>query len=324
MWIFKLCQNCEKLKPGLKGWICNLCKVRNPSESNIRCKECYNFRNSVIARGQDYWSCKKCKAANSVLISICGGCGALNDNFEKPKVDSRYDALESKMWTCTKCKNLNSVRYDECIKCQNPNSYVTPKKEPQRVLISNKKPAEEQYLNEIEEKRDYLKRPLVDTHLIQQREEIKNKKEQKYLEWKCTYCFLTNEGKNPYCSNCRKNKTDNAKQKQNQNSAWTCPKCNYENMLEICVGCCAEKPAPEKVSRPSIAARAKRCSECSKELSIINCPKCKKPTRISEACIYCSASLAEVKKCYSCEDGENLSAPKASQSKYSYLSYGRK
>lgn len=74
---WEVCKKCEKIKPGLKGWVCSLCKLRNESQSIVKCKGCNNCKNSKVDMGQDYWICKDCGTSYSLTKSICDNCIAV-------------------------------------------------------------------------------------------------------------------------------------------------------------------------------------------------------------------------------------------------------
>lgn len=119
---WEICQKCNEIKPGLGGWVCNFCKIRNPDNFSRRCEGCNNYKDDKVALGQNYWSCKSCNTANSDNIFRCEVCGEIksdNMNFGY-KFENRLKSEASKheKWTCTKCLTQNSIILDKCSNCR--------------------------------------------------------------------------------------------------------------------------------------------------------------------------------------------------------------
>ncbi|OMJ76593.1 hypothetical protein SteCoe_24002 [Stentor coeruleus] len=119
---WEICQKCNEIKPGLEGWVCNFCKVRNPDKFSYKCIGCGNSKNSKIVLGQDYWSCKSCNTANSDMVYICEECGEFKDsvmNF-RYKFQSKFkpEVEKSDTWKCKNCQTQNFVLQVKCSYCK--------------------------------------------------------------------------------------------------------------------------------------------------------------------------------------------------------------
>ncbi|OMJ75802.1 hypothetical protein SteCoe_24982 [Stentor coeruleus] len=129
---WEICEKCYKTKPKLRDWDCKFCKAKNPPENINRCYKCYNTKNSISGKNQEYSLCKKCKTENRIYADTCESCEKIKDqdydSIEKNNKSEKLEEINADIWECPKCETKNSIEKNKCFYCKLVNPYIVPKK----------------------------------------------------------------------------------------------------------------------------------------------------------------------------------------------------
>ncbi|OMJ81318.1 hypothetical protein SteCoe_18241 [Stentor coeruleus] len=321
---WEICQKCDKIKPGLGGWVCKFCKARNPPENIYRCSQCDTSKNETSAKEQEYWSCKTCKTANRSYAYICEECGESKDQLydymsKKDNLHNSSERLKAQKWKCIDCKFENSIDKEKCIYCQLQNPYI-----PIKNLLDTEEKVEvlkwKCKCGKINEESSklcngcYTIKKEYENKSAVSKTDIKNMAYNNYYDeknqeqvWKCIKCNQINDDWKSKCKTCGFSKYENKITENITIEYWKCPRCLYnqnQNDQNICYKCKTAKEIRSVEALPS------RCKECFKDINIVMCPNCKEGVRIKEKCIKCSGSLNGIIKCYSCDENNQKNIKK--------------
>jgi hypothetical protein len=163
---YNICIKCENLKPGLKGWVCNTCKVLN-EEYSSKCSACSNNKDSGLLIPQEFWLCEKCNTAIVKGINFCESCRFVKQERENKKVRNIFD--EDRYAICSNCDKQTLKYSGKCLWCHSTlNDQLREEKKN-------------------EEKGEYL-----------------NRSDEKF--WTCGNCNELNASLRTYCSKCFEDK----------------------------------------------------------------------------------------------------------------------
>ena len=294
---YEVCLKCNSLKPGLSGWVCKVCKVRN-EDGNFRCSACDSWK-GVETSDQDFWLCENCKSANTFKSRYCGQCYKLSGDYgyEKDKF-------------CGKCRQRFDKILDEC-----PNCKILPVNDALKLLKK---------CGKCKIKDIYLAGRCIDCQFSSQFEDPKPAESTDSIisnQWECASCKTKNYDWSLNCKYCQKSK--NIKSENN----WTCSICSRENLIKEakCWYCRSEQIYP-----PSRPASKKACIECGNSIEYVKCYKCQKLENFEIGyCGRCNSDLKSVSECYRCYDKkykEDFKTPPADSAKrnnyqpYEYIS----
>ena len=121
---WEVCQKCKNLQPGLSGWVCKGCTMRNLNDRSRRCEACQLSRSSepIIVEN---WKCNSCASFNVGTRMHCSNCGGKRkDSAREDKEADRVaqDEVEDDPysdWTCQGCGQINKYYYrDKCSNCR--------------------------------------------------------------------------------------------------------------------------------------------------------------------------------------------------------------
>ena len=76
---YEVCVKCNTLKPGLSGWVCKVCKVKN-KEGTYKCSTCEN-RMGTESTDQNFWLCDICGSANNFKNRVCAKCNKFRIDY---------------------------------------------------------------------------------------------------------------------------------------------------------------------------------------------------------------------------------------------------
>ena len=291
-----VCQTCHELKPGLIGWVCKLCQFRNSIHS-YRCDSCDNFKDTTIARDQDYWKCENCKTANTSLLRFCSKC--YRDRFADTREilkNTRYGD-----WVCQKCSRSNHYLRKECLDCFTKRDGGEEKVRRDWVcghcaelnneldlVCFNCGEAEKKDDEEVKDSEEMLKEV---SGIKQEGDEGK---------WKCERCTLENEDFRSFCAACYMAKKVLPGGLTKSYSIWKCNRCSASNssLEEMCTKCHTVKPLENPRDTGSLIV--KKCDVCQGELKHVFCKHCNKSTIYSKYCSNCNGDIRDYRICSLC------------------------
>ena len=267
---FEVCLGCSSLKPGLSGWVCKVCKVRN-SEYSYRCSACETLKGDETS-DQEFWLCEGCNSANTFKSRTCGKCYKYRSEFGFDR-----DRL------CHKCYQKFDKMLDEC-----PNCKVLPVNDALKLL--NK--CEKCKIKDI-----YVAGRCIDCQYSRQFEpskpaEIPETKVESL--WECASCKMKNLDWSLKCNYCNKYKHVKSE------DIWTCSVCSRET--EIGVDNCRYCQSKRDFT-PSGPSFNKKCIQCGNNIDYVKCYKCRKVENFAVGyCGSCKFDFKSIHECSRCYD----------------------
>jgi hypothetical protein len=293
-----ICHMCERIKPGLTGWVCKLCKARNDSHS-YRCSACENWKGDDSNKYQQYWICKKCKTANLEAAGMCAECLSL-----KPSQEGKMstDTNEKGIWKCGYCYRENFPDFTECFHCNTVKGENFPGTRKVTKIAGS---SEKWVCKTCKSSNDSTAYICVKCRTFKEiekeetePEENKRVKKDEDDKWMCN-CNTVNENWRSMCKSCYTHKIDVQPKRKPVVDKWTCKNCSAENIgSRFCSNCLQDKDSEVEVPEE------KKCMKCRKAIRVVNCNSCGKATRLSRVCAYCNTSLISISTCSSCQDSE--------------------
>ena len=311
---WEVCQKCKiVLRPGLIGWVCKGCTVRNEDINSRRCEVCFTdkFQAQVIA---DNWKCGGCESFNVGTRIYCSNCRRKKDEEGPEEVKEPVKVTQPVIiddpksdWACSTCGQNNRYYYrDKCSKCESPKE---KKSDPSRTI--DKSPST--WVCKCKSVNDNSSTYCKNCFESKNSPEILNpsKPTDSATTWLCK-CKKINDQSSTFCMGCydsrRTGEVVNPTPKiipklvpeEPVNEDWTCKSCGKANFhfSTYCTKCYEGRAKPE----PAKPKNTIKCPNCSTE-----------NTEGSKVCFFCKKSLfapRAVRECWSCKQENELSSAK--------------
>ena len=208
---YEVCQICYKIKPGVKGWVCEGCKTLNSPHSFI-CATCGSTKDQSIVVNQEFWICEQCRSAIENNIKFCDKCMIYKNGEKMPRTNYYAGTNDYNYTNCRHCGFKTRTYSGKCLQC----------------------------FKELEEPKKFVEK---------NQEVVGNKMADK--DWTCPKCFQNKSKYLDYCIDCKVKKPSEEKKAPDvpvlKNDNWVCQKCGkVNNWITYCTKCYEAKPTPNR------------------------------------------------------------------------------